>query len=331
MNGFFLVCKEIGGEVPAEIQVIPHGFHKTPKGDFLCDKESADLVLREFESRVNDMVTDYEHQTLSGVEAPAAGWIKGLVDKGADGIWAKIEWTERAKGYIKNKEYRYVSPVFLVRKTDKRVLNLINVALTNQPNIDGMVPIVNKGSFETLSNKEEVKMKRLFTLLGIAEDANEDAAIAAVNKLKAPAQMVANKAVLEAIGLKEGASESEIVGTVMAMKQGHGQAQDMTQKITALEDRLKKRDAEELVVLAMKEGKISAAQKDWATEYATRDAEGFRVFASKAPVVVPMGELGNKGATGNKGADGLDEAQVQVNKQLGISAESFKKHNPKED
>ena len=250
MDGFFLVCKEIGGEAPAEIQVIPHGFHKTPKGDFICDKESAALVLREFESQVNDMVADYEHQTLSGAEAPAAGWIKGLVDKGADGIWAKIEWTDRAVTYIKNKECRYVSPVFLVRKTDKRVVKLINVALTNQPNIDGMVPIVNKGSFEALSNKKEVTMKRLFTLLGLAEDASEDTAIAAVNKLKTPPQVVANKAVLDALGLKDGAGESEVVGTVMAMKQGHTQAQELTAKITALEERNKKRDAEELVALA---------------------------------------------------------------------------------
>lgn len=331
MNGFFLVCKEIAGEVPEEIQVIPHGYHETPKGNFLCDAESAAEILRHFGAQINDMVIDYEHQTLSGGEAPAAGWIKGLVDKGDDGIWATVEWTERARAYIKNKEYRYVSPVFLVRETDKRVVKLINVALVNQPNIDGMVPIVNKGAFETLSNKKEVTMKRLFTLLGLPEDASEDTAIAAVNKLKPTAQMVANKAVLDALGLKDGAGESEVVGTVIAMKQGHGQAQDLTTKITALEDRLKKRDAEELVALAMKDGKISAAQKDWATEYATRDAEGFNVFVSKAPVVVPMGELGNKGATGNKGADGLDEAQVQVNKQLGISAESFKKHNPKED
>lgn len=324
------VCKELGGTAPTEFQVIPFGFHKTPKGDFLHDAVSQARVIEEFNKQANDMVCDYEHQTLAGVEAPAAGWIKKLINKGEEGTWAEVEWTDKAKAYIANREYRYVSPVFLKRPSDNMVVKLVNVALTNQPNIDGMVPIVNKGPYGDPLKKEERKMKRLFTLLGLPEDASEDAVIEAVNKLKTPTQ-VANKAVLDAIGLKEGVGESEIVGTIMAMKQGHGQAEEYGRKITALEDRLKKRDAEELVAQAMKDGKISAVQKDWAADYATRDIEGFRVFAAKAPVVVPMGAVLATDKGGDKGADGLDEAQVQVNKMLGIGVETFKKHNSKED
>ena len=63
------------------------------------------------------MVVDYEHQTLSDREAPAAGWIKkidGLAIKAKDGLWAIAEWTEKARQYIQNKEYRYFSPVFWI-------------------------------------------------------------------------------------------------------------------------------------------------------------------------------------------------------------------------
>jgi len=45
--------------------------------------------------------------------------------------------------YLKNREYKYLSPVVLVRKKDHKALQLHSVALTNPPAINGMVPIVN--------------------------------------------------------------------------------------------------------------------------------------------------------------------------------------------
>lgn len=327
MNGVILVCKEIGaGEVPTEIQAIPYGYHETPKGPFLCDEESAALVIEEFNRQANDMVADYEHQTLYGGEAPAAGWIKELFSKGIEGIWAKIEWNERAKEYIKNKEYKYVSPVFLKRLSDNRVVKLVNIALTNQPNIDGMVPIVNK-AIEFLTNKrEEKKMKNALALLGLPENATEEQVVQCINKLKVPVVIVANKTVLDTLGLKEGATESEVVATIMAMKQGSDKYVELANKVTTLEKSLKEKDAEEMVNSALKDGKITADQKDWAAKYAATDPEGFKLFIAKAPQVVPMGSLSKGGDSKDKG--GLDEAQLEVNKLLGIADDTFKKHNP---
>ncbi|MDI6616119.1 MAG: phage protease, partial [Syntrophaceae bacterium] len=82
------ICKELAG-IPDEIQAIPYGVEiQTPKGPFTLDEENAPIIIREFERQKNQMVIDYEHQTLSGAEAPAAGWIIKLIDKGRDGIWA---------------------------------------------------------------------------------------------------------------------------------------------------------------------------------------------------------------------------------------------------
>jgi phage I-like protein len=220
-NGLVLICKDVEGKVPAEIQVIPYGHHDTPKGPFTLDDEGARGIIAAFEAQTNDMVIDYEHQTIADppVEAPAAGWIKKLVNRGAEGIWAVIEWTERAKQYIANREYRYVSPVFLKRVSDNRVIRLINVALTNQPNIDGMVPLANKLGFEGDTNTKEATMKELWKLLGLSEDAKEEAAVAAVNKLRGDLEakrvvVIASKGVLDALGLAETATESEIIGTI---------------------------------------------------------------------------------------------------------------------
>lgn len=322
-----LIGKEIDGIVPEEIQVIPYGVEiDTPKGKFTLDDASAALVVSAFNSVKNQMVIDYEHQTLAGTEAPAAGWITKLIDKGRDGIWAAVNWTEKAKQYLINKEYKYVSPVFLKRISDNRVIRLINVALTNQPNIDGMVPLINKAGIIN-ENKEDKKMfKELFKLLGLAETATEADAITAVNKLKEPVTIVANKSVLTVLGLAEGATEAEVTGTIMAMKQSHDQVGKLATELANVKTSLAARDAAEVVALAMKDGKVSPAMKDWADKYAKDDLEGFKVFVAKAPVAIKMGKVAGEEIP-PEGA--LDETQIAVNKQMGIDEETFKKYNPK--
>lgn len=132
---------ELSG-VPTEIKILPLGRVHSQKGDFTVDGESFDLIRKQFKDRKLDLVIDYEHQTLSDVQAPAGGWIKDLY-KGEDAIIAKVEWTARAAEYLKNKEYRYLSPVVLVRKRDQKAAAIHSVALTNTPAIDGMFALVN--------------------------------------------------------------------------------------------------------------------------------------------------------------------------------------------
>jgi phage I-like protein len=312
--------------------VIPFGYTNTPVGPFDLDDSAAAAVIAAFAAQKNQMVIDYEHQTLQGTEAPAAGWITQLINKGKDGIWAVVKWTEKAKQYLANKEYRYVSPVFQKRISDNKVMRLINVALTNQPNIDGMVPLVNKAGDLTIKiNKEEsIMWKELMKRLGLADNATEQDAIAAINKIETAAAavkgtvVVANKSVLTALGLAETATEAEITGTIMAMKQSHTQVSTLAQEVKSLKDTLTLKDATDVVALAMKEGKITPAQKDWADKYAKDDLEGFKVFVAKAPVVVIMGKI----VGGDKPAEGeIDETQLAVNKMMGIDTETFKKYN----
>ncbi len=323
-----LICKDMEGQAPEEIQVIPYGVEiQTPKGPFTLDEKSASVVISEFETHKNQMVVDYEHQTLAGTEAPAAGWITKLIDKGKEGIWAAVSWTAKAKQYIENREYRYVSPVFLKRISDNRVLRLINVALTNQPNIDGMVPLINKAGLDLKTNidKEEKSMwKEMLKRLGLPETATEQDAIAAINKLAEPVQTIANKAVLTALGLADTATEAEITGTIMAMKQSHTQVGDLSNELAALKTGMNAKDAAEAVALAMKEGKITPAQKDWADKYAKDDLEGFKVFVAKAPVVVFQGKIVGED---KKPEGSLDDTQLAVNKQMGIDEETHKKYN----
>lgn len=69
--------------------------------------------------------------------------------------------------------------------------------------------------------------------------------------------------------------------------------------------------------LALKEGKITAAQTEWAKEYALKDADGFKKFMEKAVAVVPQGKMALKDApTDNTKTDDVDMA---ILKNCGIS------------
>jgi len=160
------------GNVPEEIQILPYGHVASKKGNFIADETAYEDILLNFNKERNDIVIDYEHQTLSGKEAPAAGWIKELIDKGKDGLWAKVEWTSKAREYLTNKEYRYLSPVIWVRKSDGRAVVIHSAALTNTPAVDGMMPIANKVNlFEEGAKTGLDNMQRgINRLLGLSDE-----------------------------------------------------------------------------------------------------------------------------------------------------------------
>lgn len=143
MKALFIL-KSIEG-APGEFQVLPYGeIDIEDEESAFLDEESMQSIISQFERRGNDMVIDYEHQTLKGVQAPAAGWLKRFVNKGKEGLWAVVDWTEKAREYMAAREYRYFSPVFWVRKHDRKVLKIDNIALTNDPKINRLQPIVAK-------------------------------------------------------------------------------------------------------------------------------------------------------------------------------------------
>jgi hypothetical protein len=107
---------------------------------FQVTPESLAQIVASWRRRGHDVVIDYEHQSLSGQEAPAAGWIKELW-AGADGLYARVAWTDRARDYLARREYRYFSPVVQLNEA-RQVVDLLHVALTNCPAISQLPPLV---------------------------------------------------------------------------------------------------------------------------------------------------------------------------------------------
>ena len=336
---------EVGG-APEVISVLPLGHVKSAKGEFDVDGESFSAMKAQIAQRGVDLVVDYEHQTLTGEQAPAAGWVKELfLDDGQ--IKARVEWTDRAKAYLENREYRYLSPVITVRKADGKAMGLHSIALTNTPAIEHMEAIVNSLNFEGGQNTMNEFMKKLAALLGLGEDATEEqvaealkacveenkslkesAAEAAKQQPAEDDKVVANKAVCELLGLKAGAATADLAAAIMALKGGNIGGVNLVEQVKSLEAKLADRDAEEAVELALKAGKITPAQREWAKGYALKSLDDFRGFVEKAPQVVPMGTVGGSEPLALKNEE-LDEATLLVCKQLGISAEDVKKYGMK--
>lgn len=328
-KGFLVVANSIQVDgVPDRIKILPFGLVKSRKGPFTVDEAGFREMYQYFKDRQLDVVIDYEHQTLEGSQAPAAGWIKDM-ELTKDGVMASVEWTDKAKEYLANKEYRYLSPVVLKRKEDDKAVRLHSVGLTNTPAIDGMTPIINSldmdFDFDDKGDENMDFLKEIAKLLGLSEEATQEQVIEAIKKLSATAQnqeVVANKTILEMLDLKEDCKLEDVTGKIIALKNPAGYVS--VEKFNELAQKIQKKESDDLVQMALSTGKITPAQKEWAEVYALKDPSGFKNFVDNAPQVVPLEEIVTGDPKPKKKVD--TELEMSVNKMLGLSKDDIEKY-----
>lgn len=175
--------------------------------------------------------------------------------------------------------------------------------------------------------------EQLIKLMKLAADATDEAIIAAVAALADKPALAPE--LREALALSDTASLSEATASIHALRQSSDQRSAVSGQLTALQAEVKTlRDAaamrtrDELVAMALSQGKITPAQREWAEAYALRDPEGFRTFTTKAPVVTPIGDTVTLPLSQDR-TGGIDEAQKQINRALGIDQALWLKHQPK--
>ncbi len=280
---------------PGWVLIAPWGQVQSANGDFVMDAESARLVLDAFDAQGTDVPIDYEHQSLGGVyasptgQAPAAGWIRALkvadpieADEAGAGLFAAVEWTDAAREKLTAREYRYISPVVLVRKSDRRVVALHSAALTNKPAIVGMKPIVNRADELVLSGEEAGR-----------EEKPEDGAIHPRSSDTALSERL--RAAVEALCLRLGLNTDSTLELVLARAE---------QRLADLALEKTKREAEEKVIAAMRSGKLLPPQREWAMALAMKDPAAFEEWLRQAPPVVMVGrtESPEEGGNGSRQA-----------------------------
>ncbi len=273
----------VGEAVTAgRVLVAPWGTVESSNGSFVMDEESARMTVEAFSAHGTDLPIDYEHQSLGGQyaspngQAPAAGWIRRLQVVRPDdrpeagltlepGLYAEVEWTAGARAKLAAREYRYLSPVVIVRKRDRRMVALHSAALTNKPAIVGMRPIVNKEG-EAMgkdAGTRELCDVKTWRQENAGTDESELTPHAAVEQLRMR------------LGLESGDAEAVLIAA--------------ERRIEELMEQVGRRDAEDRVAMAVRAGKLVAAQQEWATSLAMRDPAEFDAWAAAAPRVVLLG------------------------------------------
>lgn len=181
-----LIGARLTDDVPTRLVVVPWGEVESTAGSFVVDEESGAAVAEAFAAHGADLPIDYEHQTLGGVyasphgRAPAAGWITAVEAVPGEGIVARVNWTAEARQMLAAKEYRYLSPVAIVRKRDRKLIALHSAALTNKPAIVGMAAIINRAEGD--ADKQAAVLAALSAKLNLPADENADAVLVAAHR-----------------------------------------------------------------------------------------------------------------------------------------------------
>ena len=306
--------------LPDWIMLLPAGPEIKGRDGRAWRLEDPATILAAFHANNADLPLDIGHSSEllapKGEPAPAVAWIKELeVRDGA--VWGRVEWNSDGRWVVGDKQYRYISPVFLYNKKTMEIFQLTSVGLINQPNL--LLPALNREGQQ--QQKQEVNMdllKMLLAALGMAETETPEAALNTVGKLKGDLEVALNRAFVPDL--------TKFVP--------RGDYDTAVNRATAAEQALatskKAAHTEEIDIAinaALAAGKIAPASKDFYV--ASCQAEGglaaFNTFIESAPVVAEPSNLDNEDPNKGKGS-AMNADQTKIANQFGNSAEDLKKY-----
>ena len=295
-------------QAPEWIQLLPAG----PKVSGRDGREwlvpNPEAVVSAFRENGGLLPIDFEHATQVKGEKGEAAPAVGWI-KGMEvregQVWARVEWLEAARTAIASKGYRYVSPVFAFTKAAKIITRMVSAGLTNQPNLQ----------------------------------------LAALNSEGDQEDNAMDKAILEALGLSEGASETDVLTAINKMKSDEATAKNRAEnpdsakfapradlelalnKVKTFEKAEADREEEAVntvIDAAIENGKIAPASRDFYVAACRTEGglESFKKLIEASPVIAGDSGLNDKDVTAqNKTA--LSEEELAACRALGMSGEDF--------
>ncbi|BEV09324.1 phage protease [Methylophilus sp. DW102] len=232
----------------------------------------AQKLIAKLAARKNDLLIDYEHQSLraalNGQPVIAAGWFKQMEWREGSGMWLKqVDLTNRAKGMISNKEVRYTSPVFVYDKNTGEILEIVSVALTNTPAVDGM---------QDIAALTANYLNNINPLGDTHMDQNKEVAALSTQVTSLTAQVAALTTERDQANNKVTAltAERDALQTKVA---------DIEAKAKAEAEAAEKKQHDDLLQTALSDGRLTPKQKPWA-EGLTLAA--LNSYLETAPVII---------------------------------------------
>ncbi|MFM5797807.1 phage protease [Aeromonas caviae] len=320
-----------------------------PSGHWQLDKSIATTLINRAKALGQDILIDYDHQTLNvektGKEAPAAGWYSGdeIEWREGEGLFIKPRWTERAAALVAAKEYRFLSAVFPY-DAQGRPLELRMTAITNDPGVVGMqalaalsAQLIQPGQPAILTKENSMNelLKKLLAKLGIEltgdpTDEQLQKALTEIDSLQASAKKAPE---LEAALSAEKAS-------LAALKAQPGGQVDLAQfvpvatynalvnQVAALTAQVDTTDAATLIKEARTAGKVVAAEEEYLTAFAAqKGVAALKALLEPRPAIAALTASQTAAVTlpEKKGDAVLSAEDKYAADQLGISHEDFAK------
>lgn len=138
-----------GTKAPIELRLFAAGWIDTTKGMYLFDAEAAAQVMKAADEWGNRYSFDYQHAVIDDKVKPedkkgAGSFLLELrATPAGPELWAiDIQWAGGVAEAIERQEWLYVSPLFYYDESTRRINELINVALTNDPATKNMSPLM---------------------------------------------------------------------------------------------------------------------------------------------------------------------------------------------
>lgn len=353
-------------DADGSIQLFPAGDFDAPrgalrgKGPWRLDAQSAQRLISAVSQRSNDILIDYEHQSLlcakNGQPVPAAGWIAGASLEWRDdplattGLFAtQVKWAAAASNLINADEYRYLSPVFSYDAKTGEVLDILNVALTNNPAIDGMQAVTVAAASllastslinPTESAMDEELRERLLWLFNLPTLATDADILAELDKAKAliSSPDTAATSLLDVLAAKndEIAALSAQVGTeaaqitpevdltkyapISVVNELHGQLAALS--AGAVDDRVEK-----LIEQGKADGRIIG--EEYAAYLTSMGKKNFAALSGLLATAQPIAALTGMQTDGRDPVatnhSGLTEDELAVCSALNVDVDEFKK------
>lgn len=318
------------------------------------DADIAAPVVALVAARETPLPVDYEHQLLlaqqNGKPAPASGWLSAVAYVPGRGLFAAVSWTAKAREHISADEYRYISPVFRFDQATGAVLEILSVALTNNPALDGMdavalaalLPAHNTAT-ATEESMDEL-LERLRWMLNLPITAGPDEIKAELDKLKAMLSGGdAAAASVDLLALLKGKDESITaltaqvaqpdpakfapIAALTALQQVNAALQAQLAQLASGAQASK---VDGLVQAALADGRLTPALEGWARELGAKDEAALTAYLTAAAPVAALTGMQSAGlpggqppASGGSGTAALSAEEAFVADQLGMSHEDF--------
>ena len=308
--------------IAAEAKTAPEWVQLLPAGPEVAGQDGrtwrydAAAVVAAFNARNRPMPLDWEHASAhrapKGLDAPAAGWIVELAAR-EEGIWGRVEWTERGQAQVIAREYRFISPAFLHDPNTGQIREIVHAGLTNQPNF--RMAALNRPQ---PPEDQSMDLSQIALALGLASNATEAQIVAKIKDNAAEHTMALNQ-----IARPDPDKFVPKADYELALNR----AQTAEQKLADQQTARLQADAEAAVEQAIADKKIAPSSREYhlATCSTADGLERFKAFAASATPIVTDSGLDKKKPGDGGGAHGLSDTELAICRATGKDPVEFAK------